>query len=220
MIEYLGPVISLYKLIIDGLKSVYDKSKTEKKKDVQRKIIEVQLLLEDIIDNAQKILSTIKRNMDKKKFSKEEIDVLRGLLYSQHCRLSLLLDHLRDDTSEEIMKLFAPNIRRRIIDLVHIKRGAIGHLIFDLHRLDEMQIPYTNTAMYEWSHDRFIEEGGSYADQILLQTKKKKISVFERMDEQEKIVSELAECSKKLSDFIKSQMDIEDVVLYRENKEG
>lgn len=60
MIEYLGPVISLYKLIIDGLKSVYDKSKTEQKRDVQRKIIAVQLLLEDIIDNAQKILYTIR----------------------------------------------------------------------------------------------------------------------------------------------------------------
>lgn len=83
-----------------------------------------------------------------------------------------------------------------------------------------MQIPYTNTAIYEWGHDKFIEKGDSYADQILLQTKKKQISVFERMDEQEKIVSELAECSKELSDFIKSQMDIEDVVLYRENREG
>lgn len=215
MIEYLGPVISLYKLIIDGLKSVYDKSKGEKKKDVQRKILQIQLSLEDIIDNAKEILSIIKRNTYKKEFSKEEIAVLKRLLYSQRHRLHLLLYHLSDDTSEEIMKLFAPNIRRRIIDLVHIKGGAIQHLLFDLHRFDEMQIPYTNTAMYKWSHDRFIEEGDTYTNQILLQAKKKEISVFERMEEQEGIVSDLAECSKELSDFIKSQMDIEDVVLFR-----
>lgn len=220
MIEYLGPVISLYKLIIDGLKSIYDKSRAEKKRDVQRKIIEIQLLLEDIIDNAQEILSTIKKNMDKKKFSEEEIDALRGLLYSQRHRLRLLLDHLHDDTSEEIMKLFAPNIRRRITDLVHIKGGAIEYLIFDLQKFDKTQIPYTDTAIYEWRHDRFIKEGNFYVDQILRQAKKKKSSVFERMDEQEKIVLELAECSKELSDFIKIQIDIEDVVLYREKKEG
>lgn len=215
MIEYLGPVISLYKLIIDGLKLVYDKSKVEKKKDVQRKIVEIQLSLEDIIENAQEILSIIKRNAEKKKFDKEEIDVLRRLLYSQRHRLHLLVDHLHDDTSEEIMKLFAPNIRRRIIELVHIKGGAIQHLILDLCRLDEMQIPYANTVMYEWNHDRFVAEGDSYTDQILLRTKNKKISVFEMMEKQERIVSELAECSKELSDFIKSQMDIEDVVLFR-----
>jgi hypothetical protein len=112
------------------------------------------------------------------------------------------------------MKLFAPNTRRRIIDLIHIKGGAIEHLIFDLYRLDEKRLSCTDSAMYEWNHDRFIEEGRSYTDQILWHTKKR-ISIFERIEEQEGIVFKLAECSKELSDFIKSQMDIEDVVLYR-----
>ncbi len=218
MIEYLGPVISLYKLITDSLKSLYDKGKVKKKKHIQRKIIEIQLSLEDIIDNAQEILSLIKRNAEKKSFSKEEIDVLKRLLYSQRHRLHLLLAHLRDDTSEEIMKLFAPNIRRRIIDLVHIKGGAIEYLIFDLHRSDEKRFPYINSAIYEWNHDRFIEEGSSYAAQILRRTEKRKISIFERIEEQEGIVTGLAECSKELSDFIRSQIDIEDVVLCRGRK--
>ena len=220
MIEQLGPIISLYELIINGLKSVYDKDKVKKKKEVQIKIIKIQLLLEEIIDNAQEILSIIKRNRDNKKFSKKEIDRLRGLLYSQRRRLRLLLDHIHDDTSEEIMKLFTPDIRRRIIDLVHIKGGAIEHLIYDLDIFDYKTFDrlYTDPMIdvYDWDHTKFMKEGRSYIRQTT--RAKKKISIFERMPEQDKIVSDLGECSKELSDFIRSQINIEDIELYKENK--
>ena len=220
MIEYLGPVITLYKLLIDSLKLVFDKGKIEKTKDVQRKIIEIQLLLEEIIDNAEKILPIIKGKMDTKKFSKEERDELRRLSYLQRGKLDLLTEHMNDATSTEIMKLFAPNTRRRIIDLTHIKGGVIRELFFHLRHFEGTQILYTSSVMYEWNHDRFLAEGSSYTDQMLRPTKKKKISIFERIEEQEGIVSQLAECSKELSDFIKSQMDIEDVIFHKGKRDG
>jgi hypothetical protein len=214
MIAYIGPVISLYKLIIDGLKSASAKVKDKDKRNIQKKIIEIQLLLESIIDNAQQILLTIKKNLAIEKFSKEETEVLTGHLYSQHRRLHLLLEHLRDDTSEEILKLFAPNIRRRIIELVHLKGGVIECLLFGLERFDETRIPIFVTTIYEWNHDRFIVMG--HSDKHL---KNKKVTVNEWVKEQERSVSELIDCSKELSDFIKSHMNIEDVVLYREKRE-
>lgn len=217
MIAYLSLIVSLFKLVIEGVKSGHDKANLEKKRDIQRKIIEIQLLLEDIIDNAQKILPIIKRKMATKKFSKEESEVLKALSYSQWRKLDLLLGHMDDPTSEELMRLFAPDTRRKIIELIFIKGGVIRELVFHLRHSEETQVLYASSVMYEWNHDRFLAEGSSYTNQILRPTKKKKISIFERIEEQEGIVSQLAECSKELSDFIKSHMDIEDVI-FRKGK--
>ena len=218
MLEHLNLVASLYKLLIYGLTKVRDNIKASRKKSIQRKIIEIQLLLEDIIDNAQEVISTVKNYGKKKKITRQDIEELERMLYSQSRRLSLLLQNLRDDTSAEIMRLFTPDIRRRIIDLIHIKGGAIEQVLFMINRFGKIKLVknqpviQTYADLQDWSHDIFVKEGKPYVNQLLIMGREAKVSILGRQREQEQVVNELIECSKKLSDFIKSQIGIEDII--------
>jgi hypothetical protein len=215
MIEYLAPVISLGKLITEGLKSIRNKSIVRSKRVVQRKIIQVQLLLEDVIDNAHRILSIIENKAHTRKLSPAETNELLSLSRSQQSNIILIVKHLSDYTSDDILKLFAPSTRRRIFELIHIKGGVIQELLRDLQLSDEEDVLYADSVMYEWDFDRFIDNGFSYARAIVRHQNSEKISIFERLPEQRDIVAQLAACSQELSDFIRGQMNIEDVVAAR-----
>ena len=216
MLESLGPVISLFKLLLEGLSKASKSIKTNKKKSIQRKIIEIQLSLEDIIDNAQEICSFVERCSHKTRVNQNMVRNLESLLYRQHHRINILLDQIRDPNSDEIMKLFAPDIRRNIIDLIHMKRGFIQEVLRSISYFNKIKISKnqltTNiqSVLLNWNHERFISEGNSYLRSLYDNRKKSNIVISERLSDQRQIVDDLLQCSKELSGFIKKQIGIED----------
>ena len=216
MLESLGPVVTLFKLILEGLTKATKTIKSTKKKALQRKIIEIQLSLEDIIDNAQEILSIFEYISHKTKVNENTLRNLEGLLYRQYDRIYILMEQINDHGSEEIMKLFAPDIRRNIINLIHIKGGFIQEVIrtfslFKNIRISKNQIiGSVEPALLDWNHDRFIIEGLSYVRTLQESYKTSDVVISERLSDQRQVVDDLVECSKRLSEFIKTQIGIEE----------
>lgn len=219
MLEALGPVVSLFELLIEGITKVSNLISSKKKKSFQRKILELQLCLENIIDDAQEILSELRipQNPDKKKKS-DKLDKIKKLIYRQRHQLYRLEDHLHDDEIDEIMKLFTPELRRNIRELVQMKQGVITNLVGELMNIDNLKfsgnelILNTNIHLLEWDHDRFIDEGSQYTRNMYLDHKKTKIIISKRLKGQKKVVNDLIECSRRMSEFIKGQIDIESVI--------
>jgi hypothetical protein len=214
MIEYLSPVVSLFKLIVDGLAKAGESIKGSHKKEIQRKILEIQLALEDIIDRAQEILSTIEELSGREKIVKEDIETLQRLIYRQNNRIYRLIDLLSDDTSNNILKLFLPEVRRRIVDLINQKGGFIAHLVhhFEDIKLIKNQITI-KSVLIDWNHEAFIEEGHAYLRQLERSSKRSTVPISNHIDNQKQIIDALIECSKEMSDLIKKQIKIEDVVI-------
>lgn len=215
MIESFGPIGSLFRLIVDGLKGASRLGKLSKKRNVARKIVEIQLYLEDIIERAEKILSVIDRNVGKKKLPKKEGRLLQELLHSQLHKIEALQLSLHDDTADQIMKLFLPKIRRQIGGLIHAKGGAINDLIDFFPHFDETQGAYEDFGAPDWNHSIFMREGLAHISyRGRPASKKTKVSLFDRMDERKARVAELVNCSEELSDFIRSNIPIEEAVLH------
>jgi hypothetical protein len=212
MIEYLGPVISLGKLITAGLKSISEEGVVTRRKNFQRSIIRIQLLLEDIIDNANEILSIFQGNLAAKQVSQSEIDTLISLSYAQQHNILLIAEQLSGKHSDNIMELFTPHIRERIKELIDMKGGAISELSRHLRRFDKDSVLRSDPALYDWDSDQFLIEGHSYVRKIIRRLGRNKVSVFLRMDDQRLIVAELVSCSNELSEFIRRQMNIQEVV--------
>jgi hypothetical protein len=216
MLEPLGPVVSLYKLLLEGLSKASKAIKDNKKKAIQRKIIEIQLSLEEIIDNSQEILSFMERFCHENKANQNIIHELKRLLYRQHQRICILLEQINDHNSGEIMKLFAPEIRRNIIGLIHIKGGFIQEFLqnksyFENIKISKNQlITNIHSALLDWNHDSFISEGHSYIRSLYANLKKSDIIISKRLQEQKQVVDALIECSKGLSEFIKKDIGIEE----------
>lgn len=219
MIEYLSPVVSLFKLVIDGLSKAGDAIKGGHKKDIQRKIIEIQLALEDIIDRAQEILSAIEELSHREKIVKEDVETLQRLIYRQNSRIYHLIDLLHDDISDDIMKLFVPEMRRRIWDLINLKGGFIAHLVhhFEDIKLTKNQITM-KSMLIEWNHQAFIEQGHSYVIQLERNSKSTTVPISDHKDNQRAIIDALIECSKEMSDLIKKQIKVEDVVIRKSHR--
>jgi len=219
MLESLGPLVSLFKLFAEGLAKAVKKISSSHKRALWRKILEIQLSLEAIIDNAQEILSAIETcGRDDYEINQEIVRDIENLVYHQKARIHMLVDQMHDKDSDEIMRLFAPDIRRNILDLIHIKRGIIGHMIYALSHWEYIEISgrelvaNLKTTLLSWDHEKFLLEGSSYIDNLDSSTKMKKVVVSDHLQKQREIVNELMECSKKLSSFIKSQMNLEDVI--------
>ena len=62
MNQLLGPLVSLFKLLVEGISKTAGTIKSKKHKAIQRKLVEIQLSLEDIIENAQHLFSIIERS--------------------------------------------------------------------------------------------------------------------------------------------------------------
>jgi len=219
MLELLGPVVSLFKLFEEGLTKASEKLKSGHKKAILRKILEIQLSLEAIIDNAQEILCTIENsekynNRNQKKIVRE----IKNLVYQQHRRIHILLDQLYDNDSEEVMRLFAPDVRRNIIELIHLKNGVISNMFLMLRNNDDIEISghqllaSLKPALLNWNHKKFLHEGYSYVKSLNISSVRSKIKISNHMQEQRAIVRALMECSKQLSTFIKSQISLEDII--------
>ena len=141
MIEYIGPIISFYKALTEGIKSIRLKGKSKEKINVQRKIILIQITLEMIIDTADQILSIVASEFRKTHiFEKKLREELRRLTYNQSKNLDQLIFILNDETSEKLLKLFVPQLRRDIIEYTHIKIGRITQIRRNLRETDSEKI--------------------------------------------------------------------------------
>ena len=89
MIELLAPLISITKLLSEGLKSLRKQKITGKKREFQKAIVSIQLLLEDIIRNAQEILSIVERRKTAEELDSDEINRLVYLCQMQLYNINL-----------------------------------------------------------------------------------------------------------------------------------
>lgn len=217
MIEYLGPVVSLFKLIIDGLSKASDAIKGPRRREVQRKIIEIQLALEDIIDKAQEIVVSIDELVHCQEIKEDDVKALRRLMYGQNNRIERLLDLLHDDLSEEFMKIFTPVTRRRIVNLIDIKGGFIRELALRFRAAEDVSLSsgklMTKSAFGNWDHKLFLEQGYSYTMRLVPRKEKAQVLIPQEIEDQKRIIKSLIRCSKELSDFLRQHIAIEDVVL-------
>ncbi len=141
MIEYISPLVSLYKTLTEGIRSINVKARSKEKYKIQRKIISIQIILENIIETAEQIFAIldvpIKENSKLDKIKKDE---LISLTNSQGKNLNELLMTLRADTSDYILKLFAPQLRRNIEKHIYMKQGRIVRLSWALRQFDSRKL--------------------------------------------------------------------------------
>ena len=210
MVE-VGPIISLIKLLAEGLKTIFQQYNLSKEKEIQRKIVQIQLQLEGIIDDAIRML-TFAKEQKNNSYNLEVIDSLRNQLYAQDRKIWILINLLSDEISDKILKVFAPHIRRRIFELIQMKSGVINAFISKIHWLDDNQIFYPYAALYGWNHDRFVENGEEYARNIIDKASLEKIALLDLINQQEESIKELMGCSTELSNLIKTNISLSDII--------
>lgn len=223
MLEILNPVISLYKLLVDALSPVLDKANSDNRRDLQRRIIEIQLLLEDIIDCAIPLISEIKKYKGKLSLERNEIDTLRFFFSMQQDRLELLLHLFTEHTSKELMSLFAPAVKRRIEDLVCYKSAilieVVGTIYYHFFSSEDMvaKLPmYEDSySLHNWSHERFMKEE-SYVQELSSQTTE--LVMTQRIREQEKVIAELIKYSEDFANLIRQKINLEEAILPKKNR--
>jgi hypothetical protein len=209
---------------MEGLSTISKTIKTNKKKAIQRKIIEVQLSLEDIIDNAKEIITYIERDNHISEINQNMFNNLQFLIYRQHHLIHVILDHMNDSNMEEIMKLFAPNIRRNILELVHIKMGFIEEVLRSIsnHKnykiLNNKMTITIQPELLDWNHEKFINNGHQYLRSFDKNDKKSDIVISEHLPEQRKVVDALVQCSMELSVFINEQIGLEEFFGIKDTK--
>jgi hypothetical protein len=219
MIEYISPIVSLFKLIVDGLSKAGESIKGSQKKEIQRKIIEIQLALEDIIDRAQEILSAIEELSSREKIAKKDIEPLQHLIYRQRNKIYRLMDLLVDEVLDNIMKLFVPEARRMILSLMNRKNSFLSDLVSNVEEIKVTKNQLIiKSVLIDWNHEAFIEQGHSYLRQVAQISKRSTVPISNHIDNQKQIVNALIECSKEMSDLIKKQIKIEDVVIRKRRK--
>jgi hypothetical protein len=134
MIESLGPLVSLFKLLVEGISKSAKAIKSSKNRAIKRKLIEIQLSLEDIIDNAEYLFSLIENSVGKtQKENRELVEGFKKALHKQLERLRIFMDQITDNTSEEILKIFAPELRRNILILTQRKMSAVNWVLSSMY---------------------------------------------------------------------------------------
>jgi len=219
MIEFLGPIVSIFKLLLEGFSKTAKTIKTKQKKAFYRKIIEIKLSLEDVIDNAQALLSIVEQSCSGAEINNKETEEnFKELLYAQRQRISIFQEQITDNTSEEILKIFAPELRRNIIMLTQTKASLINHIILAIWdagkpKMSEHGLMISvHSALLDWNHERFLHDGRSYLMQLSRHGRKTKLFLAKHIEEQKQIIESLHQCSMRLSEFIKTQIKIEEVI--------
>ena len=135
MIESISGIISLFNGLKDGLTGSWETIKKGKKKRIIRKLVTLKLTLEDIIETAEEIFSSIEIIIQTKKTSKQELEILKEKIRIQDHNLRVLLISFNDPTSDKILKTFNSDLRRDIMNLTHMKMSRINFFMYDLYDL-------------------------------------------------------------------------------------
>lgn len=220
MIESFGPLVSLFKLFVEGICKAASSIKSSKSKAIQRKLIEIQLSLEDIIENAEHLFSLIERSSEKTPSENRQlVQDFKSALYAQLQRIRIFMDQITDHTSEEILKLFAPDLRRKILLLTQRKMSAVNQVLWAMYDIMEKTTVSKDglkatiqSALLNWNHQRFVTEGRSYLSELGRGSKKANLLLSDHLKEQKEIIRCLSLCSKDFSQFIKENVKIHDAI--------
>ena len=220
MIESLGPLVSLFRLFIEGISKAGKTIKSSKNRAIQRKLIEIQLSLEDIIENAEHLFSLIESSTGKtQKENRDLVDEFKRVLYAQLERIRIFLNQITDHTSEEILKVFAPDLRRNILLLTQKKISVVNWVLSALYDVIQRTTisrdglkATIQSSLINWDHQRFVAEGRSYLAELGRSSKKSKLLLSDHLKEQKEIIKSLSLCSKDFSEFIKEHVKIQDAI--------
>ncbi len=214
MIEYLKPLVSFIKLVNSGIKYASTVAKVEIRKDAQRSILEIHLLLVDIIDNANSLLSIVKGIDSRNSITKENINIFLFFLNMQRDRLEMLGTLIRGATFKQLIDIFSPTTRISLEGILVGKGTAIDHIAmeFDNYNYDEYRekLPYydSDLSLINWTAD--------VNSASLMPTTHKTLSICDRVVEQDAVVSDLIQCSQELAGIIRSVINFDDIISYVE----
>jgi len=135
MFESISEIISLFNGFKDGLTGSWETIIKWKKKRIIRKLVILKLTLEDIIETAEEIFSSIEDIIQTKKTSKEKLDTLKEKVIIQQNNLQILLINFHDPTTEKILKTFNSDLRRNIMYLTDWKASRINFFIYRFNNL-------------------------------------------------------------------------------------
>ncbi len=220
MIESLAPLVSLFKFIIQGMTESWKAIKSSRNKAIQRKFIEIQLSLEDIIDNAERLFVLIEKSREKdQRENRDLLEEFKSGLYTQIQRLNILIDQITDHTSGEFLKLFAPDLRRKISLLIHTKMSTVYVVLRGMYDIKEgatiSKEGFTvtiQTALLNWNHQKFVAEGESYLRELGRHSKKDSLLLSDHLQAQKEVIESLTLCSKDFSEFLKEHVSIQDAL--------
>lgn len=145
MIEQLGTLLTAVELFRDGITSILNWGGLSKRKDIQRRIVSIQLNLEDIISTAEKIFMLIKDVSETK--NQPQIQDIKALAFSQLSSIRKLTIDMMDEEFEKIIKLMAPSFGREIFNYVHPKQERLRTLL----RVDDLSTDNLK-RLYNESH--------------------------------------------------------------------
>jgi len=176
--------------------------------------------LEDIIENAEHLFSLIERSTKKtQKKNHELVEDFKAALYAQIERIRIFMGQITDHTSEEILKIFAPDLRRNVLVLTQTKMSAVNWVLSAI--LDIIQKTTISkdglkatiqSALITWDHQRFVADGRSYFAELGRSSKKTQLLLPDHLKEQKEIIKSLSLCSKNFSEFIKEHVKIQDAI--------
>jgi hypothetical protein len=220
MIESLGPLVSFFKLLLQGIAESWKAIKSAKNKAIQRKLLEIQLSLEDIIDNADHLLVLIEESSDKGlKEDSGYLEEFKSGLYAQIQRLNIFLNQVSDPTSGELLRLFAPDVRRKISLLIETKMSAVYVVLRAMYDIKEKAklskdgLTFTiQSALLEWDHKKFVTGGEIYLSELGRHSKKANFLVADHLQQQRRVINDLTQCSKEFSEFLKAHVSVQDAV--------
>jgi len=181
MLRYLDVMTMLFESLVSGLYVAKDKIKSIGDDAVVRKIIQIQQLLEDIIENAREQINIIKKMKQI-----NELDTIKPLLSNQMRKINYLHDLFFDDDTKKLYRCFSPDTRRKIIDIFKYKLGALNYVIQEIDNLAEQEIK------------NYIKDFDAE-------------HIFKGIKYQEEMISKLEECSIKIADYISKQFDIREI---------
>jgi glutaredoxin 2 len=223
MIESLGPVVSLFKLFIDGLGKAIKLPAGYKRNKFCRKIVIFQIHLEDIIENAHLILDMLDQYNGKQLLEdKTKIHELSEMVESQSSSINGILSEFDDQSMMNVLKTFTPDTRRKLEILLYDKGAVLADLSRMLrilsHSFEKRSIPenfFPNMNLVGWNHADFVTKGRSFISTLHVDSKHSINKFCQRLNKQDQVLKELEGCSNELSDFISQHMNLNEVIKWQ-----
>lgn len=138
MIEYIGNLTTLYSALVEGFQSVNLNSKSRKKKEIQLKIYEIQNILDNLVETADKTFSVVDLKLNKEvKLNTDSEMELKYLANSQANNLHELLMILEDNTFAFTLKLFSPHLANEVLNNIEWIKNCLLDQIKHLYNIDK-----------------------------------------------------------------------------------
>lgn len=223
MIESLGPVVSLFKLFINGLSKAIKLPAGYKRNRFCRKIVIFQIHLEDIIENAHVILNMLDKSTGNQLLDdKEKNHALSELVDSQYSSITGIIKQFDDQDMMNVLKTFTPDTRRKLEMLLYDKGAVLADLSrilrilaysFERKSMPDNHFPDMN--LVDWNHTNFVTKGRSFIKTLYVDSPQHISDFCRRLAKQDQVLKELEECSCELSKFIAQHMNLDEVIMFQ-----